>query len=80
MRPKPAGTASMVTSHAVLRLLELAEGRGLRSCVEALILADGRAELIQQVGNGLIRIAGTHTALVIRNACVVDVILENGRG
>ncbi len=80
MQPKPEAS-DLVTSHAVLRWLERVEGdQAIRQRIENLILADGRAELIETVHDGRIRVAGTRTTLVIRGGCVVDVILENGRG
>lgn len=79
-QPKPEASP-LVSSHAILRWLERVEGeQALRQRVEALILADGRAELIETVRDGRIRVAGLRATLVIRTACVVDVILENGRG
>lgn len=80
LAPKGPREAPVVTDHAIVRWLELVLDVDVRTKIEADILADGRDELIAQVGNGRIRINGTRTALVVANGFVVDVNKEGPRG
>lgn len=72
--------AVQVTDHALVRWLERVTGVDVRARIESEMLADGRAALVHQVGNGRIRINGSRTLLVVKNHAVVSVIVEEGKG
>ena len=73
-RPPPIDPASLVSDHAVLRWLERITGVDVRGPVVEAMLGDGRAELVQVVRNGQIRIAGTDAILKIADGKVVTVL------
>lgn len=73
-RPPPVDPASLVSDHAVLRWLERISGVDVRGPVVEAMLGDGRAELVQVVRNGQIRIAGTDAVLKIADGKVVTVL------
>lgn len=79
--PQPRSTgrdtpAELVSDHAVLRYLERVVGVDVGAQVRALLLADGRAELIRTVVRGKIRIPDTGAVLQIADGRVVTVKLE----
>lgn len=74
-RPKPE-PAVQVTDHALVRWLHRVCDVDVRGKIEAEMLADGRAELIHQIGSGRIRINGSRTTLIIRNRAVVSVVVD----
>lgn len=73
-RQPPVDPASLVSDHAVLRWLERISGVDVRGPVVEAMLGDGRAELVQVVRNGQIRIAGTDAVLKIADGKVVTVL------
>ena len=73
-RPPPIDPAQLVTDHAVLRWLERIAGVDVRGPVVAAMLGEGRAELVQVIGNGQLRIAGTDAVLKIADGHVVTVL------
>lgn len=73
-------TPARVTDHALVRWLERVEGIDIRDKIEAAMFADGRAELVDRIVSGRIRIADTDTVLVIKNCSIVSVVIEPRHG
>lgn len=63
----------LVTDHAVLRWLERVTGLDVAAAVREEICAEGRGQLIAEVGQGKIHIAGTNATLQVVAGRVVTV-------
>lgn len=68
--------SSMVTDRAIVRWLERVTGIDVRGRIEADMLADGRDQLVAEIGQGKIHLAAYGVYLLVKNGKVVTVSPE----
>lgn len=73
----PAQRASIVTDHAVVRWLERVTGIDVRATVESEMLADGRDQLIVEMGQGRLHLAAFNVILIIKDGKVLTLVPED---